>query len=388
MLTIYKYPSTFRTWQLLSLIFCATLLAGCSQESEQQSDPVAKPSDSATQRNYMVAISRPGKLHLIDLEVNQVINQCDLPGKMAPGTVVMSPDTKIAYVLANNFSDVLGIAVDSCEMVFSTAQSSGNERVKSLGSIAISPDGREIYTHQNPVILQSDHYVIQDTRVAVFNTDSGLKAKPVRTFPAPRQVTIMATDASGALYLGGPDIYRMDVNSGEYQVALASRNLDRPGYSQRDVLTVWPIGNTSNEFIRMYTTAKYLGEPGDLNNASWHWGYERIDLLTGEAEDTEFGPLEVVLFSGMTRPGHKDQMYAVLNKVKHFDVPSQTVARTLDLEHTYYCINFSPDGKKMYLGGALSDIAVYDADSFEKLANIQLTGDMSMATAQIFTREL
>ena len=279
-----------------------------------------------------------------------------------------------------------GIDIDSCELVFSTAQSAGTERVKSMAALAISPDGSEIYTHQNPVSLMSDHYQVGDTRVAVFRTDAGLQARPDRTLPAPRQVTIMATDNSGKLYLGGRDIFVMDVNSGDYEIALASASLDKPGFAPRDVLTVWNIGKVSGEFIRLYSSAQYLDDSEDLATARWHWGYERVDLETGEVEDREFGPLQEAFFSGMTRPGHRDQVYAVLNNLAKFDVTSKTQTASQDIDHSYYCINFSTDGNTVYLGGAANNIAAYDAETLERLGTVQLTGDMSLSSTQVFRR--
>jgi hypothetical protein len=52
-------------------------------------------------------------------------------------------------------------------------------------------------------------------------------------------------------------------------------------------------------------------------------------------------------------------------------------------------VNFSSDGSKVYLAGTYNDIAIYDAETLEKLGNIQLPGgDMSLATAQVFPRTL
>lgn len=353
----------------------SVLLSGCGPSQPQ-----------ATSKDYMVVVSRPNHLNIIDAETLEPVNRCDLPAHPAPGTVVMSPDGQIAYTLIGSFGEVYGLDIESCEVVFSANQSQGNERVRSFGSIAISPDGSEIYLHQNPTLIMSDHYQAQPTRMAVFNVNDGLDAKAVRTFPAPRQVTIMKTGDDGTLYLGGPDVYAMDVSTGETRVAIASRSLSDPQYSPRDVLTVWPIGDTSNEFIRMFSVARFNGEPGDMAEASYHWGYERIDLTSGEVSDPIFGPLEVVLFSGQTRPGHPDQMWAVLSHLKQFDVPSQTEVRSLTLDHTYYCINFSTDGNTIYLSGALDDIVAYDADTLEKLGNITLGGDMSMSTPRVIHR--
>ena len=196
----------------------------------------------------------------------------------------------------------------------------------------------------------------------------------------------MKTGNGGELYLGGPDIYRMDVNTGEYEVALASRTKQDPRYTPRDILTVWPIGEVNNEFHRMYSVARFQEGSDDLDTADWLWGYERVDLETGEVAEGNLGPLEVVLFTSLRRPGHPDKYYGVLSQLQEFDASSESLVRSIDLEHTYYCVNFSTDGSKVYLSGALSDVAVYDADSLEKITNIQLSGDMGMANSYVFNR--
>ena len=347
------------------------------------------PTKAGSTKDYMVVVNRPNLLHLIDLSRDEIVKSCQLPGTSAPGTLVMSPDNRIAYVLADHFSNVYGINIENCEVVFSAIQSYANIRIKSLASIAISPDGKELYTHQNPTRLLSDHFEVMDTQVAVYNTTDGLNAQPARTLPAPRQVTIMATDQQGTLYLGAPDIYAMNPVTGETRVVIPSRSYKDNRFSQRDSLTVWPIGSVSKEFIRMYSTAKYRDDSQDMDSADWMWGYERIDLTNGEIEAREFGPLNVVLFTGMTRPGDKNQMYAVLTQLKKYDVAKQQEIMSVDLEHTYYCINFSTDGSKIYLAGTFNDIAIYDADTLKKLGNIQLPGgDMSMSTPQIFAQEI
>ncbi|NCF16599.1 MAG: quinohemoprotein amine dehydrogenase subunit beta [Haliea sp.] len=375
------------------LLSCLFVLSGCSRQEEAvdagpsaaAAPPVEESSGPAT-RDYMATVSRPNVVNLIDLHDNKVVRRCELPSGAAPGTLVVSPDRNIAYALSDSFGNVFGVSLETCEVVFSTQQSEGNVRVKTIGSLAVSPDGSEIYTHQNRVTLNSDHYQVETPRVAVFDTAGGLDSRPVRTFEAPRQVTIMATDAKGALYLGGADIYRMDVNTGEYEIALASRSLDDPRYTQRDILSVWPIGEVNREFVRMYSVARYQEGSDDLDSADWLWGYERVDLETGATEDRDFGPLEVVLFTSLRRPGHPDRVYGVLTELKEFDAATQSVLRTVELDHTYYCVNFSTDGSRLYLSGALSDVAVYDADSLEKITNIQLSGDMGMANSYVFSR--
>ncbi|HLA40462.1 MAG TPA: quinohemoprotein amine dehydrogenase subunit beta, partial [Candidatus Glassbacteria bacterium] len=150
---------------------------------------------------------------------------------------------------------------------------------------------------------------------------------------------------------------------------------------------IWPIGTVANEFIRLYTVARYRDETQNLETADWLWGYERIDLTSGAAESREFAPLEAVYFSGMHRPGHPDQIYMTFNQLKRFDVTTMRETGSVDLDHSYYQVNFSPDGSTVYLSGALHDIAVFDAETLQKVTNIQLPGgDMALSTTAVFKR--
>jgi len=373
-----------RTTHTLLLLSITLLVAGCNAGDS----PSASRQEGAAS-DLMVVMNRPNNLHLIDLGQRSVVRTCELPGGYGPGTVVVAPDGNTVYALTNRFENIYGVAIDTCEIVFSARQSQGEERVKTFAGIAISKDGRELYTHQSPTRLLTDRYEVQDARVAVYDVSAGLDSLPVRTHPAPRQITIMATGEDGTVYLGGRDIFAMDPVSGEVRLALPSQSADIALESQRDVLTVWPIGGVNNEMVRMYSAARFQDESQDMDTADWVWGYERVDLATGVAEDRVFGPLEAVLFSGMARPGYPEEFFGVLTQLKKFNVATAQEVASIDLEHSYYCINFASDGSELYLAGTFNDIAIYDPDTLQKLGNIQLPGgDMSMANSQVFRRVL
>jgi quinohemoprotein amine dehydrogenase beta subunit len=356
---------------LLGLALLPLVITGCAQP----------------QRDFMAVANRPNQVSLIDLEERKLVRTCPLPGRFGAGTLQMSPDKRTAFVLSNHFENIYGVNLDTCAITFSAIQSEGNTRIKTTAGFAVSPDGTELYVHQNPSLLLRDRYEVQEPRVAVYRIADGLQAKPVRSFPAPRQVILLQTDAKGTLYLAGRDIYSMDVKTGAYDVKLESQSRKEPRYGQRDVLSIWPLGQQSGEFIRMYTVQRYADETKKPETAEYMWGYERIDLATGEASTRDFGPLNVVLFSGMTRPHHPNEMFGALSQLQKFDVEKQTLVKSVDLEHSYYCVNFSSDGSRVYLAGTFNDIAIYDAETLEKLGNIQLPGgDQSLATAQVFPR--
>jgi len=378
------YPTLFLSSLVMLLSACQSTNINTSAEEKVPTTNTVKVSE----KEFLITVTRPNTtIHLIDLQTNEVIRQCDLPAGPGPGTLVMSPDNSIVYILTNHFSDIYGVNIDNCDVVFSTQQSTDNIRVKSIASIAISPDGKEVYTHQNRVKLMNDHYELLPPQIAAFDTSAGLKVKASRTFDSPRQVTIMDTLESGELVIGGQDIFLMDIHSGKYDVILPSLNDKQPGYSGKDVLSVWQMGKINNEFYRMYSRAKFNGKQGDLANAEYVLGHETVNLKTGKAQAKDFGPVETVLFTSIRRPGQLNRVYATLNDLKEYDSTTQKLIRSIDLAHTYYCINFSHDGSKIYLSGALDSVAVYDPDTLEKLAHIKLTGDGSMSTSIIFKRQ-
>lgn len=87
--------------------------------------------------------------------------------------------------------------------------------------------------------MLNDRYEVQAPRLDVYATDAGQDAKPVRSFPAPRQLTIMQSGDDGTLYVAGADVYKVDVKTGKFDVLIPSRHWKRPNYSAPDVLYVW-----------------------------------------------------------------------------------------------------------------------------------------------------
>jgi quinohemoprotein amine dehydrogenase beta subunit len=380
-----------RTRAGLALVAAAALGIGCAVAPGGSG---AAPAGARGAGDMMVVANRPQHLHLVDLGARKVERSCEMPAPASPGTIALSPDNRIAYIIGRSLGEeIWGFRLADCALVFAARQSRGNERVRTLGGIATSRDGRWLYVYQAPVKLFLDHYEVQPTRIAVYDANAGTQARPVRTLPAPRQVTIMKTGADGTLYLGGPDIFAMDPETGQTRVALPSRSRRDPAFGPRDVLTVWNIGESSGEFVRMFSAPRWKpGAEGDLAQAEPVWGFEKIDLASGTPSDAVVGPVlqghrAIGLFTGMTRPGRPDQFFATLTQLQRFDVPSARVDKSVDLEHSYYAIDFGTDGDTLYLTGTFNDIAIYDADSLEKLGNIVLPGgDMATGAPKIFRR--
>jgi quinohemoprotein amine dehydrogenase beta subunit len=339
-------------------------------------------------KEYMVVTNHPGKLHVIDLAAERVMKTCDLPGAYGPAVTQISPDKRTAYVVNNHFGDIYGIELDTCKVTFQAAMSQApNERAKSIFSIALSADGAELYTVQVPTILHKDRYEVKPARLAVYSTRAGLNAKPIRMLPVPRQISVMQAGADGTLYMAGADIYKMNVRTGKIDVAIPTRNWQRPLYAPPDVLNAWPMQTPTRDFTLLYTTAKFQDESFDMDTAEWIYGYVNVNLDTGETETVDFAELVEIYFTGMLSPKDRNIIYGVLNRLTKYDVREKKLLAHAELDHSYYAVTLNPAGSKVYLAGTLNDVAIFDAEDLKPLGKIQLPGgDMALTTPQIFIR--
>ena len=345
----------------------------------------AAPADA---RDLLVTIAKPGNLYVFDAGKRELLKDCPLGVDMNPAVIKMSPDGRIAYVLVNRWQDVIGVDIETCERVFYAAQSEETIRRRSIGSLAVSPDGSEIYTVRNPVRVLSDRYYVMEPEFAVFRADAGIEATPVRMFPAPRRSTIMAAGASGEVYIAGHDIYAVDPRTGEVSVKIPNATWDRPKYSPPDVLAFWPVGSQNDEFMLMYTAAVFATEARE-EIADFVWGFSSVDLETGETHIQDFASLEVLMFTGVRDPNAPNLLYGVYTQLSKHDIEKRELIKRVDLPHTYYVVNISTDGKELYVGGTNDDIGVYDAETLERIGEMRVPsgGDMGTATVQIVRAE-
>jgi len=59
------------------------------------------------------------------------------------------------------------------------------------------------------------------------------------------------------------------------------------------------------------------------------------------------------------------------------------------LPHSYYSVNVSSDGNTVWLGGALSDLAAYDAETLERKGQVDMPDGaaMSLSNIRLFQRD-
>lgn len=342
------------------------------------------PFSAARAGDLLVTIAKPANLVVFDAARRALVRDCPLEVNVMPGVLQMSPDGRIAYALVNHWEDVIGVDIETCERVFYAAQSEGDVRRKSIASLAVAADGRELYTVRNPTRLLIDRYEVMAPEFAVYDTKSGLQAKPARIHPAPRRSTVMAAAQTGDVYVAGHDILKIDPRTGERSVAIPNANWDRPRYSPPDVLAFWPVGSQNHEFMLMYTAALFETDKRE-KMADFVWGYQSVDLRTGETTIGDFASVEVLMFSAVRNPRAPDELYGVYTQLSKHDVRTRTLIKRVDLPHTYYVINISSDGREVYVGGTNDDIGVYSTETLERIGEMRIPsgGDMAASTLQV-----
>lgn len=345
----------------------------------------------AAAKDVLLTGTRPNKLVMIDAKARKIMKEWDIPNAgPSPSTITPSPDGKVAYVIVNRWESVSGIDLDSGKEVFRADFSGGDMRVKAMFAMDISPDGKELFVFQSPVKLGRGEYEVQDTRIAVYKTADGVGAKPDRVFPAPRRTAILAMSKDGKkLYSVSWDITVMDPQTGAVLDVLKVRNWGRPNFSEPDVLDVWPQWEVAGVFSTPYYAVRTDLSPDDP--AAYKTGLLTLDLESGDFKMDTFEDTAVVIFSSVINPVNRNEAFAVYTQLTKIDMSKPVAERMvgrIDLDHTYYNVNISSDGKEVYVGGTMGDVAIYSTEDLSRLGTIEMLrgADQGLASLRLIQR--
>ena len=341
----------------------------------------------AAAKDYLLAGVKPDKLVLVDPVGRKVERTYTLrDGAPGPSAIVPSPDGRIAYVVVNRWESICGIDLDSGQEVFRADFSKLPERVKAV-TAEISPDGKELFVFLSPVELGPDEYHVKDTRIAVYRTADGIAAQPARVLPAPRRTSLLAFSRDGSkLYAFSWDLLVLDPATGKVTGRHEVRHWGRTGYGEPDVLDMWPQWDATGIVVTPYTVMRSDVPPTDPGAS--RTGLLTLDLASGDFAMEDFENTTKVIFSGVVNPARPDEVFLVYATLTKLDRRSHKVLKRVDVDHTYYAINISSDGREVYLGGAMDDIGVYSTDSLKRLGIIRLPGggDQQIASPRLIRR--
>jgi len=341
---------------------------------------------TATAKDYLITASRPNNLHVIDLAARKVVHNFVIPGPGIASAISVVDGGKVAYVLTNHNESVSGIDLDSGAQVFRADMSYGNVRVKSMLALALSLDGKFLYVYQIPTRLNRNDYEVLPTRIAIYSTSAGIAAQPLRVFPAPRRISLLAPTAKGNLVGLGWDLYLFNTATGAIEKTFPLRHWQRKGLGEPDILDFWP----QFERAHMLSTPYYVPRTDVAATApdAEEIGILNFDLDQESMTTTEVGDADVGLFSSVVNPANKNEVFAMMNQLCKIDLAAGKIVQRANLDRTYYAINISSDGKELYLGGATNIVSVYDSASLKKVAEIAIPGggDQGASSLRVIRR--
>ncbi len=347
----------------------------------------AATATAAPKRDYIVTAAKPDRLFVIDTATRSIRSEFRIPAANDfLGAIVPSPDGHVAYILVNKMESISGIDLDTGKEVFRANLSSPGERVKCLFAFDVTPDGKELIVYELPVRLGLSEYQVEDTRFAVFNTKAGLDAKPVRQFAAPRRVhTLLSRKDGKSFFAIGFDLYEFDRTSGKQLNQKGVRNWEYANHSTPDLLAFWPVSEPTGVFATpIYSSIPPASGSGDAVPKT---ALMTLDLTTGELQYHDFEDTSALIFSAVLSPA-KTEAFGVYSQLSKIDTRSNTLAKRVDLDHTYYAVLVSTDGKEVYAAGAMCDVTFFDASTLEKKGNLKLTGctDQAITSPRVIRR--
>lgn len=365
---------------MMRLIAPATALAALLAGSVASS--VAGP---ALARDYLAVPARPDKLVIVDAENMAIDKVITIPDAgPLPQTPVISKDGTRAFVLMNKLESIAMIDLMTGKVTGRIELSGDGERVKGMFGMDLSPDGTTLVVYQSPVKMLPDEFQVQPTRLAFFDAGTG---KLKSTTEAPRQITVLAWSKDGSHIYGlGRKMYVFDA-AGKLVEEKPVHGWQTETYSQPDVLAVWSQFESSGVIATPFYAAR-LDLAAD-DPTAFRTGILTQDLDSGELKMAEVEVADIFYFSTAVSPTDKNRVFGAYNFLSSFDMGEAKPIKRVSLPHSYYSVNVSTDGKTVYLGGALNDVAAYDAETLERKGEVNMPdgANISLASTRIFQRD-
>ena len=249
---------------------------------------------------------------------------------------------------------------------------------------ALASDGKTLVVYQSPVKMLADEFQVQPTRLAFYDAETGELRS---TAEVPRQITLVAWSEDGSRIYGmGRKMYVFDA-TGKQIEEKPIHGWQTETYAQPDVLDVWSQFEQSGVITTPFYTVR-LDLPAD-DPTIYRTGILTQDLETGEMKMQEVEPTDIFYFSTAASPTDKNRIFGAYNFLSSFDMAEGKPLKRVPLPHSYYSVNVSSDGKTVYLGGAMSDVSAYDAETLEKKGEVQMPDGaaISLASIRMFQRQ-
>lgn len=329
--------------------------------------------NSVNAKEYLLTSARPNKLFLIDAEDGNITRTYDIADQTTGSwSIVPSQTDQRVYVTADNHQVLLGIDLQTGLEVFRAQLNKGDTRARSFYGLDISSDGTKLYAHVNPVQLFLDRHIVLDNEVLVFDTSSGLDAKPINKIDVPRRVQgLMVSSDDKSLYLFGRDYYKIDIHSGQIVETLPVGSWDLESRSPGELGGHWVSFEHSD--IQSQAVYSVHNDRDPYTQEAYQTGLVLLDRQSGDFKTVDFEYTADLVFA-TAASSRKPEVFGVYNSLVKIDSDAGVTIKRIPLEATYYTVNTSMSGDTVFIGGGGCKIAAHKASDLSRLWGHQLPG--------------
>jgi len=330
----------------------------------------------AEAKDYLLVGTKPNKLMVVDTEAMKVSKEIAIKdGAPMPNNIVPSRDGKRAFVLVNKMEEIAEIDLKTGSEIKRIKLSTEDVRTKGLFGLDVSPDDSTLVVYKSSVKILPGEFQGLPTKIAFYDTKTG---KLKYEAEAPRQITLLVYSKDGSKVYGlGRALHIFDAKTGKKIGEHKTQDWGKKNFNPVDILAVWSQFEQSGVMVTPYYTTRSDMDSKDPK-AFWT-GILTLDLESGDFKMREIENTDVFYFSTAVNPVNKNIGYSAYNQLTKMDLAAGKPLKRIELDHSYYAVNVSSDGKKVFIGGALGDIAVYDADSLDRLGTIYLPDGANMS---------
>jgi DNA-binding beta-propeller fold protein YncE len=309
------------------------------------------------------------KFNVLDGDKDEIIATIETRGKKVTNFTWDPKDLDKVYCITDWGQQIEQLDLAGKKVVRTFRLGGGGVKVRAL-DIELNPAHPNLlYALSLRQRWLSDEIVDMTPAVLVIDLTT---EKVVREIEIPRGCTNIFFGYDGSeFYITGRDVFVYDPMTGKQVNFLGLAHPTTTGVDPQISLNIWRLHDQSGMAMVL------VGSLATANNLPYQ-GYYTIDLRKKSTEGsmrlvTDIGPL-YNQFSAVVSPDRK-YYYMVLNKVEKRDFATNELLATADVDKSYYTIQISSDGKKVYLGGGGDTILIYDTGTMKLLKRLDTPGD-------------
>ncbi|MEC7584783.1 MAG: hypothetical protein VYE77_10740 [Planctomycetota bacterium] len=360
----------------------AAALCGQTDSAPQAADAAAKaPAPVADSAQFYFA-TYPDFLVQFDPVTDEVVRKIQFQNGMPWSINLLHDNNRFAVVTDQRKKvEIIDRRLGEVTSVHDFSEDGYIIRVRSIREI---PGGKQWYVTLDRIKKELDRYKFESAQYLLSDVEKQEVVKKLRRLPQAlgRGARISPCGKYWHVFGRGGDLQILDPESLD---EVAKIDLSTPLFTGMPRLTIGRTDLFDGENPKMYRMLCTLSDKVQKNRTTW--GYVDIDLENhkiGDLVEWGLGP------SGWGTYVAKDAKRAVARgsslrssgdthqQIVLYDLENGRKLREFSVEFRprQSLSGISPDGSKVYIGGAGSDFMVYDADTLEKIRTVELDGEL------------